>query len=428
MITFVIKSAICLTILYGFYHFFLRNTKAFYFNRFYLLLSSIYAIVISMITIRVGINLPFSLNNLWFSNLTDPIIQGENLISEPIQTLTFPNVLITIYITVSTVLLLRFISNIHKIILLIRTNPKVTGSNTQLVLVDKLTLPFSFFGYVFVNRSDYENGRIENEIYLHENIHCVQYHSIDILLIETIKIILWFNPFIWLFDKAIQLNHEYLADNKVLTNYKLTDYQKTLVNLVFRNNSTYLASHLNYSLTKKRLVMMKKKKSRVEILSILAAIPMFLILGLAIANAQESTKTKTSQLKQADTLSTPLPADHVKVKKAESAEKAATNQKHPVGTGAIIPPPPPPPPPPGKEKMVKKSEKELKEMQYNDQLKNAEEIPPPPPPPPPPTVKEKQLKKSELETKKTQYKSQLKKVDESTAPPPPPPPPPPPVK
>lgn len=423
MITFVIKSAICLTILYGFYHFFLRNTKAFYFNRFYLLLSSIYAIVISMITIRVGINLPFSLNNLWFSNLTDPIIQGENLISESIQTLTFPNVLITIYITVSTILLLRFISNIHKIILLIRTNPKVTGSNTQLVLVDKLTLPFSFFGYVFVNRSDYENGRIENEIYLHENIHCVQYHSIDILLIETIKIILWFNPFIWLFDKAIQLNHEYLADNKVLTNYKLTDYQKTLVNLVFRNNSTYLASHLNYSLTKKRLIMMKKKKSKAEILRILAAIPVLLFLGLLLANAQESTTKRIGQVKQTDTIVTTPSVKEKQAKKVNREAKELLDHTQVQNAAEMLPPPPPPPPPPVKEKQVKKGHYASK-VQLDNQLKNADEMIPPPPPPPPPT-KEKKVKKGDREAKQMLDNKQVKNA---VAPPPPPPPPPPPAE
>jgi bla regulator protein blaR1 len=406
MITFVIKSAICLTILYGFYHFFLRNTKAFTFNRFYLLLSSIYAIVISIISIRVGIRLPFNFNNLWYLNFSDKNLPGEQLTTGPIHSFIIPDILIIIYITVSMILLFRFTMNIYKIIHLMRTSMKVIVSNIQLVLVDKTTLPFSFFGYVFVNRSEYENGNIEKEIFIHERVHCLQYHSVDILLIETIKIILWFNPFIWLFDKAIQLNHEYLADNKVLTKYKLIDYQKTLVNLVFRNNSTYLASHLNYSLTKKRLIMMKKQKSRAEILSILAAIPMFLFLGLAIANAQESSSQKVRKEKQADTLSIPVQDNKMKVQKADPSEKAVTYPKHPVGTGALIPPPPPPPPPPPSNEMkVKKGDRATDTKQVknadgsippltsdnnnnNNNVKNADgSIPPPPPPPPPPPVK-----------------------------------------
>ena len=53
-------------------------------------------------------------------------------------------------------------------------------------------------------------------------------------------------------------NHEYLADDKVLEDHDLSKYQNTLKTLVFRNNSTYLASNFNYSLTKKRLIMMTK--------------------------------------------------------------------------------------------------------------------------------------------------------------------------
>jgi hypothetical protein len=138
----------------------------------------------------------------------------------------------------------------------------INNGKTHIVLIENKTLPYSFFKYIFVNRSDYENGKIEKELIIHEQTHCLQYHSVDILIIELVKIVLWFNPILWLFRKAIQLNHEFLADNYVLSTNNLSDYQNTLINLVFRNNSTYLASNFNYSLTKKRLIMMTKNKSK----------------------------------------------------------------------------------------------------------------------------------------------------------------------
>ncbi len=52
--------------------------------------------------------------------------------------------------------------------------------------------------------------------------------------------------------KAIQLNHEFLADEKVINQHKNTfQYQYLLLNKAAWKNEYYLASNLNYSLTKK---------------------------------------------------------------------------------------------------------------------------------------------------------------------------------
>jgi hypothetical protein len=289
MIEFAIKSTICLTVLYGFYYFLLQNVKIPNFNRFYLLFSMVFAMIIPMINIRMHFNLAVSPNIREFSNATGILIQGEEVTGRPIQFLTFQTTLIILYIIISSTLLLRFALNIYKIIRLIRTSTILDNLKTQIVLVEKKTLPYSFFRYTFVNRLDYENGRIEKELIIHEQAHCMQFHSIDILTVELIKIILWFNPFVWFFKKAIQLNHEYLADNKVLSNHDLNDYQNTLINLVFRNNSTYLASNFNYSLTKKRLIMMTKNNSSGNaIFRKIATIPLFLVLAITLALGQEN--------------------------------------------------------------------------------------------------------------------------------------------
>lgn len=292
MITYVIKSTICLTVLYGFYHLSLLNRKVFEFNRFYLLFSLLFALIIPLITIRINIPVNFTMpvnpEINGFSNVVGGFvpIQGDAIIAEPVHYLTFQNALLILYIIISGILLVRFILNIYKIRKLIHASPIIIG-NPKIVLVEKQTLPYSFLRYIFVNRSDYENELIEKELIIHERTHCTQYHSVDIVLIELVKIFLWFNPILWLFRKAIQLNHEFLADNKVLSNHDLSDYQNTLINLVFRNNSTYLASNFDYSLTKKRLIMMTKHDSlRKAIYIKIAAVPLFLVLAIPLTFSQ----------------------------------------------------------------------------------------------------------------------------------------------
>ena len=124
---------------------------------------------------------------------------------------------------------------------------------------------------------------------IHEQVHCEQYHSIDILIIEFIKILLWFNPLIWIFKKEIQLIHEYLADNAVILKHDRKNYQNLILNIVFRNNSTYLASNFNYSLTKKRLIMMTKNNSwGKSMVRKIAIVPLVLILAITMTFSQEN--------------------------------------------------------------------------------------------------------------------------------------------
>jgi bla regulator protein BlaR1 len=112
---------------------------------------------------------------------------------------------------------------------------------------------------VLVNKHQYQAGTIEEALIQHEISHCRQWHSLDILFVELMKVVFWINPFIWLMKKSVQLNHEFLADDSVLSNHSITNYKNLLINLVFKHNSGILISNFNFSFTKQRLKMMTKK-------------------------------------------------------------------------------------------------------------------------------------------------------------------------
>jgi hypothetical protein len=216
-------------------------------------------------------------------------MKGNAIIENTSSLFTFQNILFSFYVVITSILLIRFALNIFKLLSKINKNKKVDYQQTLLVLIKERSLPYSFFKYIFVNRSDYENGKIEIELLMHEEAHCLQYHSIDIIIIELMNVFLWFNPAIWLIKKEILLNHEFLADSTVLSTFELDDYQNTLLNIVLRNNSTCLASNFNYSLTKKRLIMMNKEtKKDWAILRKITIIPLFLILVVTLAFSQEN--------------------------------------------------------------------------------------------------------------------------------------------
>jgi len=97
---------------------------------------------------------------------------------------------------------------------------------------------------------------------VHEKAHRDQFHSIDIILLEITTIINWFNPFLWLFRVAIQSEHEFIADEKVLKEgFDKTSYQNLLFEKSLGISELGITSNFNYSLLKNRLKMMTTEKS-----------------------------------------------------------------------------------------------------------------------------------------------------------------------
>jgi murein DD-endopeptidase MepM/ murein hydrolase activator NlpD len=295
MMPLLIKSTVCLVVFYSFYHFFLRNHKILIFNRFYLNISLVLALLIPLIVIPVRSD--FTLNNP-IERLSSSIGQAASVesaiqISYPQSNLQ--NFIFIFFILISCILAVRFVLNISGILGKILQSRKVQFHKTTIVLIKERTLPYSFFKYIFVNREDFENGKIEQELLLHEEAHCEQYHSIDILLIELINIFLWFNPAIWLFRRELLLNHEYSADNKVLIFNDSIDYQRLILNVLLRNNSNYLVSNFKFSLIKNRIIMMTKEKpSDNAIFRKVTGIAVFLLLGITLTLSKENVRASNN--------------------------------------------------------------------------------------------------------------------------------------
>jgi beta-lactamase regulating signal transducer with metallopeptidase domain len=257
MIDFIIKSTLSLSVLLAVYHILLEKEKIHQFNRFYLLFSLIFSLSIPFITIEV---IQESISPLIRKATIKP---GEPTITVIDDSMNYLLVsLWVIYAIIASALITRFIRNIRKLTSRTKSNPVIDYKNSKLVLLKEKILPHTFLGTIFINETDYHNRKIEAELYTHELIHVTQKHTLDILFIETLKLLFWFNPVFIFYKKAIQLNHEFLADEKVVKSYNnVPFYQNLLLSVANANSSYYLASNLNYSITKKRLIMMTKTTS-----------------------------------------------------------------------------------------------------------------------------------------------------------------------
>ncbi|MEK8179357.1 energy transducer TonB [Flavobacterium buctense] len=260
MTDFLIKSTISLILFLGFYHLVLEKEKMHQFNRFYLLFSIVISLAIPFITFEIIKEIPVAA-------ITEPIYMPIPMSNETIpviETIDYtPIIFWSLYGLTTLLLTIRFGKNIWKLMAKSSSNPTVKYKNAQLVLVDEKTLPHTFLNSIFINFDDYNQRNIEDELYTHELVHVTQKHTLDILFIEFLKTVFWFNPVFYYYKKAIQLNHEFFADEKVVQSYNdVPFYQSLLLRKGNVNATIYLASNLNYLVTKKRLIMMTKSTSK----------------------------------------------------------------------------------------------------------------------------------------------------------------------
>lgn len=280
MILYLLKSSLCLLILIFFYHLVLEREKMHAFNRFYLLFSLCFAFSIPLFQLDLGLNSGV-LTNL--SLIRDQIAGRHIMELSPVGLNKTTSGLIlwaitAVYLGGISIFLFRFVKNLATLKVRINTYDKVNYQGVRMVLLNKKTPPHAFLYYIFIHKEDYEQDRLEKELLTHEIAHVKQYHSLDILFIQLLQIVFWFNPLIYFYKKAVKLNHEFLADEFVIKTYDdVGRYQSLLLNKIISARTSFLTSRLNYALAKKRFLMMTKTRSKKRIYgNKIAILPVFL--------------------------------------------------------------------------------------------------------------------------------------------------------
>lgn len=285
IITYLIKSTLCLAVLFGFYKIALENKALHQFKRFYLLASLIFSLTIPLVTFTYTTT--ETSQEVWVEDFAQAWDQ-QMTISSPAtiieeETNYLPYILWGVYGTGLLFFGTRFTLN------LIRLKRKITTAETldqpdfTLALLSQSIVPHSFLKYIFLSRKRYQNKEIPSEVIAHEATHVRQKHSLDILFIEFLQVIFWFNPLFWITKKSITLNHEFLADQGAIQEqHNIYQYQHILLNYASSTHHTTLESPFNYSSTKKRILMLSQSFNRKRLaISALLLIP--IIAGCVLA-------------------------------------------------------------------------------------------------------------------------------------------------
>jgi hypothetical protein len=186
------------------------------------------------------------------------VINSQKWTAQLTESYRFPMEII--YYTGLFIIAASTVYQAYKIIKLYTKNPKRTYKEAEVVLVKKLQNAFSFLHIIFID--PHIPGDIKEKIMIHELVHVQQKHSWDIFFIQVLKMIFWFNPFIYLFEQEIKEVHEYTADKKVINYFNKEEYLDLLLQSRFRTfNVSFIHSFYKNSLIKKRIIMQNKTQS-----------------------------------------------------------------------------------------------------------------------------------------------------------------------
>lgn len=299
--SYFVQTIIALSIFYILYWLLLRKETFFRFNRYYFLINMVLALIIPFLNIGNFLVLKESTTIYVISGGYDylqNVVMNNTLVyqNDIGENHGFIEYMAGIYFLGVAFLLFRLVYQAVLLFLKIRKARIIEISGSQIVLDEKVSSPFSFFSWIFLNPSQIKGGNI-SEIILHEKEHIRHKHSYDLFLIELMSAFQWVNPFVWFLRKSIKETHEYLADHAVLKHgVPVKDYQKLLLSYVMNVRHTALIAPLNYSLNKKRMIMMKKMKSpNIRKWRSLLLLPAVLILSLAFSNPFSGEKDLSEQ-------------------------------------------------------------------------------------------------------------------------------------
>jgi len=279
----------------------MRNETIFKISRLVLLLIVIASVVIPLI------NLPQS-NNPIASIKLDPVFQGNTIIDRPLKntestlsTFSYNTisettkpivistrvVLLFIYLTGVLISFLLFIYSIFSVLRLFRRSRKTKLHGIQVMIHNEDVPALSFRRRILISRHDYEAN--SDAILTHELSHIRQGHFYDLMIMELIKIIYWFNPLVYRMCSDLKDIHEFQADDDTINSgIDSTKYQLLIIQKCVGQQSFALANSFNHCQIKKRITMMNRSKtSKAWCWKVAAFLPLLALLLMAFGKRGE---------------------------------------------------------------------------------------------------------------------------------------------
>jgi TonB family protein len=280
-----LKVAVLIAVFYMFYRLLLSRETFHRLNRVVLLTTAVasFLLPLCVITMHETVVVKGVMSQVSFDGLA-AVIEDDPQV--PLWQMILP----VLYIIGMVATLAYTLVSIVKVWLLIRNSEHHAEPDgiTVCVTGNDDVSPFSFGSYIVMNRSDYESS--DAAIMAHERGHISLHHTLDVLLVDVLTALQWFNPAMWMLRQDLRAIHEYEADAAVLSQgINMRQYQYLLIQKAVATCGYSVANGITHSTLKNRINMMltNKKTTSKSWLKVAALLP---IVGVALAlNAETVT-------------------------------------------------------------------------------------------------------------------------------------------
>ena len=333
-----LKVAVCVAVFYMFFRLMLSRETLHRMNRMVLLATAVVSFILPLCVVTIH-------HTVVVPQVTSVVTAEMPMIAvleDPSQPL-WQQFLIAAFFAGVAVTLGHLLWSVCQVVRLIRRSEQHPQSDGTVVCVaDKDVSPFSWMRYIVLSRQDYEQK--DPAIMAHERGHIRQCHSLDVVLVDTLTVLQWFNPAMWMLRQDLRAIHEYEADAAVLSQgINMRQYQYLLIQKAVATCGYSVANGITHSTLKNRINMMltNKKSTSKSWLKVLALLP---IVGVALALNAETVNDYVYQQPQKKVVKKGRKSGKIKVggktievKAEEPQEKAeATPVPNPVDDVKII--------------------------------------------------------------------------------------------
>jgi TonB family protein len=275
IVTYLIEASICLAVSLLIYRGLFSGLTFFSWNRGVLLLILVFSSGIPLMSFEglgIGQNM--------VREFTLPVFQVGDSLPEENLTWTWFDILFSIYLAGAVIVAARLILGFMLSQRLIG-QARLERYEKHWVAVHPEFIPASFFDYILMPDFNPEDPK-QRQILEHESVHIRLKHSWDLLLVNFAKVVFWFNPLVYIFEKSLREVHEYQADQGVTSHVPPKEYASLLLQLVTARPGWQFMNNFNQFQTKKRILMLTRSKStphqKVRFLALIPAIALLVFV------------------------------------------------------------------------------------------------------------------------------------------------------
>lgn len=298
ILLYLFKMILVAGIFYGYYWYLLRDKKFHHYNRFYLLSTSLFSLIIPCLQLS------------WFTIKQENIIASDGLLAyvlnnkeDIIQSksiLTVASLVLLLLAIGAVYLLIKLCYNLYKIYRLKRKAEVVTMDGFDFINTAEEEAPFSFLNNLFWKNSISLEAQSGQQIFKHELTHIQEKHTWDRLYCQFVSCLFWMNPFNWLIQNELETIHEFIADEAAVGSNNTAAFAQMLLETHYGRHFLNPSHSFFYASIKRRLANLTAvQHSKFNYARKLMGMPLLLLVLVVFAikvNAEERIKKELKHL------------------------------------------------------------------------------------------------------------------------------------